>query len=307
MHIGMAGLGRMGLNMAKRLIAGGHAVSGFDMSDKTVKAAEADGLKPAHTLEELVKSLPSPKIIWLMIPAGRPVDEAIKNLTPLMTNGDVIIDGGNSNFKDDIRREGELKTHGIRYMDVGTSGGIWGLQNGYCLMYGGDIPTAELMKPIFDTLAPPGGHLHCGAIGSGHYVKMVHNGIEYGMMQAYGEGFELLKASRYGDGLNFKNIATLWNKGSVVRSWLLELLEDAFEKEPRLASLSSYVEDSGEGRWTVLEAIENGVSMPVITESLFRRFRSRDDSNFAEKVLAALRAEFGGHAVKTEKQEGSKK
>lgn len=302
MHIGMVGLGRMGVNMARRLHQGGHTVVAFDKSADAVDGAAKEGMKGAGSLKELVDALPTPRIVWMMIPAGSLVDGVIAELRPHLNDGDILIDGGNSFFKDDTRRMEELKPLGVKYIDAGVSGGIWGLKVGYCLMYGGDKAACDFLEPIFKTLAPPDGHLYCGASGSGHYVKMVHNGIEYGMMEAYGEGFELMKGSAYGDGLDFARVAHLWNQGSVVRSWLLELLESAFEKDARLSTISGYVDDSGEGRWIVKEAVDIGVPLPVITESLFRRFRSRADDSFAEKVLAALRKEFGGHAVKSEKK-----
>ncbi len=300
MHIGIVGLGKMGLNMARRLTAGGHAVTGFNKTPDRIAQAEKEGISGARSLEELVNALPAPRVVWLMIPAGRPVDETVSELSGLLSKGDIVVDGGNSFYKDGIARAASLGAAGIRFSDVGVSGGIWGLKEGYCLMAGGEKETFDYLNPVFKTLAPEGGFMHCGPVGAGHFVKMVHNGIEYGLMEAYGEGFDLLKASKYADGLDFKAVCALWNKGSVVRSWLLELLEAAFEKDAELSTLKGYVEDSGEGRWTVQEAVESGVSVPVIASSLFRRFRSRQDDSFAEKVLAALRAEFGGHAVKHE-------
>ncbi|MFQ5736091.1 MAG: phosphogluconate dehydrogenase (NAD(+)-dependent, decarboxylating) [Thermodesulfobacteriota bacterium] len=300
MHIGMVGLGKMGLNMARRLTQGGHTVTGYNKTPERIEEAAAEGIGGASSLPALVEALPSPRVVWLMIPAGRPVDETIEELKGLLSKGDIVVDGGNSFYKDAIARAGALGALGIRFLDVGVSGGIWGLKEGYCLMAGGDRETYDHIEPVLKTLAPPQGCLYCGPTGSGHFVKMVHNGIEYGMMEAYGEGFELMRASRYGEGLDFAAISRLWNRGSVVRSWLLELLEDAFGKDAGLSSIKGYVEDSGEGRWTVQEAVETGVSVPAISASLFRRFRSRQEDSFAEKVLAALRAEFGGHAVRTE-------
>ena len=232
-----------------------------------------------------------------MIPAGKPVDEHVGRLQPLLTKGDIIVDGGNSFYKDDIRHEEELKSSGIHYMDAGVSGGIWGLKIGYCLMIGGEKEIYEYLDPIFRTLSPKDGYLYCGKTGAGHFVKMIHNGIEYGMMAAYGEGFEILKASPYGDDMNLAEIAHLWNQGSVVRSWLLELAESAFKKDNALSSVKGYVEDSGEGRWTIQQAIETAVPAPVITAAVFQRFRSREAESFSDKVLAALRHEFGGHEV----------
>jgi len=245
----------------------------------------------------LVDKLKPPRLTWLMLPAGRPVDEHIKELQGLLSQGDIVMEGGNSYYREDIRHEGELKPFGIHYMDVGVSGGVWGLKIGYCLMVGGDQKIYRHLEPIFKTLAPKDGYLYCGKTGSGHFVKMIHNGIEYGMMAAYGEGFEILKASPYGKDLDFAQVAHLWNQGSVVRSWLLELAEAAFKKDRNLSSISGYVDDSGEGRWTVQQAIDTAVPAPVIASSLFQRFRSRKTDAFSDKVLAALRQEFGGHAV----------
>ncbi|CAG1065940.1 6-phosphogluconate dehydrogenase [uncultured bacterium] len=298
MEAGIIGLGRMGLNMARRLVAGGHRVVGFDRSAEAAAAARKDGMEAASSIEELVTKLASPRLVWIMLPEGAPVDGTIDALKPLMSRGDMIVDGGNSYYKDDLRRAKELSASGLVYMDAGVSGGIWGLKEGYCTMIGGPESGFEWMKPLLETLAPPGGYMYCGASGAGHFVKMVHNGIEYGMMEAYAEGFELLKASPYGEGIRNSELSALWNKGSVVRSWLLELLEDAFEKEDGLDSIIGYVEDSGEGRWMVKEGVDLNVALPVITASLMRRFRSRQDESFGEKVLAALREEFGGHGVK---------
>ncbi len=298
MEAGIIGLGRMGLNMARRLKAGGHKVAGFDRAGEAVKAAGKDGIAGAQSLGELVSKLSAPRVVWIMLPAGEAVEGAIEGLRPLLSRGDIIVDGGNSYYKDDLRRSGELAASGIVYMDAGVSGGIWGLKEGYCTMIGGPKDGFERLKPLLETLAPSGGYMYCGASGAGHFVKMVHNGIEYGMMEAYAEGFELLKASAYGDGIKNSELSRLWNRGSVVRSWLLELLEDAFGKEDGLESVKGYVEDSGEGRWMVKEAVDLSVAMPVITEALMRRFRSRQDDSFGEKVLAALREEFGGHGVR---------
>ncbi|GMR05262.1 MAG: decarboxylating 6-phosphogluconate dehydrogenase [Thermodesulfobacteriota bacterium] len=302
MHIGMVGLGRMGLNMARRLIRGGHEVTGYNINVDVTKEAEKEGLRGAYSLKELVSGLPSPRVVWLMVPAGGPVDASIEGLKGLLGAGDIVIDGGNSFYKDAFGRADSLGAQGVSFLDIGVSGGIWGLKEGYCMMAGGDKGVFGQVEPILRTLAPEDGYMHCGPTGAGHFVKMVHNGIEYGMMEAYGEGFELMAASRYGEGLDFKAVSALWNRGSVVRSWLLELLTAAFEKDPGLSSIRGFVEDSGEGRWTVQEAVDSGVALPAITSALFRRFRSRQDDSFAEKVLAALRAEFGGHAVKKEKK-----
>ncbi len=304
MHLGMVGLGRMGMNMTRRLIEGGHGVTGYARSRENVEAAEKFGARGAVSIEDLAGKLTPPRIIWLMIPAGAPVDETIESIKGHLDEGDIIIDGGNSYYRDDIRHSETLKADGIKYVDVGTSGGIWGLEVGYCLMVGGEKETFDYLEPVFKTLAPPEGYLYCGPVGAGHFVKMVHNGIEYGMMEAYAEGFELINASQYGHKLDLAKVSHLWNQGSVVRSWLLELLETAFEKDGDLSGITGYVEDSGEGRWTVQEGVDLGVSMPVITLSLLRRFRSRQEDPFGEKVLAALRKGFGGHAVKPSGDKG---
>lgn len=298
MEAGIIGLGRMGLNMARRLSQGGHRIVGFDRTAEAVGAARKDGLEVAGSLEEFVSKLAAPRVVWIMLPEGAPVDSTIEALKPLLAAGDMIVDGGNSYYRDDLRRTKDLSGAGFIYMDAGVSGGIWGLKEGYCTMIGGPKAGFERLKPLLETLAPPDGYMYCGASGAGHFVKMVHNGIEYGMMEAYAEGFELLKASPYGEGIKNSELSRLWNQGSVVRSWLLELIEDAFEKEEGLDSIIGYVEDSGEGRWMVKEAVDLGVALPVITEALMRRFRSRQDESFAEKVLAALREEFGGHSVR---------
>jgi len=296
MELGMIGLGRMGANMTERLILGGHRVITYDRSAEAIQRVVDKGALGAHSLADFVKQLTLPRAIWLMVPSGDPVDQTIEQLLPSLTEGDTLIDGGNSNYKDSIRRGEKLKPQGIHFIDAGTSGGVWGLQNGYCMMVGGDPQVVGRLEPIFKTLAPPDGYLHAGPVGAGHFVKMIHNGIEYGMMQAYGEGFELLQASQFN--LDLEKIAHLWNQGSVVRSWLLELCESAFAKDPRLSSIKGYVEDSGEGRWTIQEAIDRSVPAPVLMLSLFARFASRQEDSFAAKVTAALRNEFGGHAVK---------
>jgi 6-phosphogluconate dehydrogenase len=296
MELGMIGLGRMGANMTERLVRGGHKMITYDRSAEAIQMVVDKGAVGAHSLADFVKQLSLPRAIWLMVPSGDPVDQTIEQLLPQLAKGDIIIDGGNSNYKDSIRRAEKLKTHGLHFIDAGTSGGIWGLQNGYCLMVGGDKEIVGRLEPIFLTLAPKDGYLHAGPNGAGHYVKMVHNGIEYGMMQAYGEGFELLEASQFD--LDLAKVSRLWNQGSVVRSWLLELCQSAFEKDAKLDGIKGYVDDSGEGRWTVIEAIERGVSATVLAHSLFARFSSRQQDAFANKVIAALRNEFGGHAVK---------
>jgi len=298
MKLAMIGLGRMGMNMAKRLLNGNHPVVVYNRSpEKTRQLVDEDGAIGAYSLAEVAEKLSSPRIVWLMLPAGRAVDDHIQELKNLLSPGDIIIDGGNTYYKDDIRRSKLLAEKGIRFMDVGVSGGIWGLKIGYCLMIGGDKETFKQLEPIFKTLAPEEGYLFSGATGAGHFVKMVHNGIEYGMMQAYGEGFEILEASEYAKSFNYAEIAHLWNQGSVVRSWLLELAEEAFRKDEKLSDVKGYVEDSGEGRWTIQQALETGVPAQVITLSLLRRFRSRQEDPFTDRVLAALRREFGGHAV----------
>lgn len=299
MQVGMIGLGRMGMNMARRLLTGNHEVVVWNRTQEKVKQMGEEGAIGCASLEEMVQKLSAPRVLWIMLPAGTIVDDAIETLAPLLSPGDIIVDGGNSKFRDDIRRAEELKKSEIHYVDAGISGGIWGLQVGYCTMIGGDEADFRHIEPLLETLAPKDGYLYCGSTGSGHFVKMVHNGIEYAIMEAYGEGFELLKASPYGEGLNMQAVAHLWNQGSVIRSWLLELLESAFEKDPDLAAIKGYVEDSGEGRWTVQESVEMGVSAPVIALSLFKRFQSRQEDLFSDRVLAALRNEFGGHAVVT--------
>jgi 6-phosphogluconate dehydrogenase len=297
MRLAMIGLGRMGGNMSERLMKGGHEVVVFDRSAEAVQKYVAQGATAATTTAEVATKLTGPRIVWIMVPAGKPVDETIASLLPGLKRGDVIIDGGNSNYHETMRRAAELEPKGIHFVDSGTSGGIWGLANGYCLMIGASPEAFKLCEPIFKTLAPPDGYAHMGPPGSGHYVKMIHNGIEYGMLQAYAEGYEILHASRHFK-LDLHKIAAVWNRGSVVRSWLNELAEDAFSKDIDLKDLRGYVEDSGEGRWTVQEAIDLDVPAPVITLSLLTRLRSRQPDSFSAKVIAALRNEFGGHAVK---------
>jgi 6-phosphogluconate dehydrogenase len=297
MKLAMIGLGRMGMNMAKRLLKGGHQVIAYNRSPEKSKQLVKDGAIGAYSLKEVVEELQLPRIAWIMLPAGQAVDDHINQLKDLLEPGDIVIDGGNTYYKDDIRRAKLLEEKGIRFMDAGVSGGIWGLQIGYCLMIGGEQDTFKQLEPIFKALAPEEGYLYCGDTGAGHFVKMVHNGIEYGMMQAYGEGFEILEASEYAESLNYADVAHLWNQGSVVRSWLLELAEEAFRKDEKLSDIKGYVEDSGEGRWTIQQALETGVPAQVITLSLLRRFRSRQEDPFTDRVVAALRREFGGHAV----------
>jgi len=297
MRIGMIGLGKMGGNMAQRLVQGGHEVIGYDQYPPPDQRVKEMGAGIVSDLKALVAQLPAPRAVWLMVPAGKPTQDTVDELAKILSPGDLIIDGGNTRFTDDIARAEALKPKGIHYMDAGTSGGIWGLKVGYCLMVGGEPEDFQLVEPILKTLAPPNGYMHCGPVGSGHYVKMVHNGIEYAMMQSYAEGFEIMKASRY-PSLDLGKIADLWNQGSVVRSWLLELTALALKQDPGLDKLQAWVEDSGEGRWTVEESINNAVPAPVIALSLQMRFRSRQDNSFGSRMLAAMRQQFGGHAVK---------
>ena len=322
LQIGMVGLGRMGANMARRLIRGGHQCVGFDFSPDNVAKLAADGGGGAATLEELVQKLQAPRAVWLMVPAGDPTEATVQKLAGLLSAGDTIIDGGNSNFHDDARRAKQLAEKGIHYMDVGTSGGVWGLERGYCLMIVGAEEAFKRLEPIFKTLAPgpsgiaptsdvtastsaAQGYLHCGAAGAGHYVKMVHNGIEYGLMQAYAEGFDIMKNAgsenvpegvRYN--IDLRGVAELWRRGSVVTSWLLDLTSIAFNEDVELKEFSGYVQDSGEGRWTIQAALDQGVPAEVLTAALYTRFRSRQVHTYAEKVLSAMRKGFGGHVEK---------
>ncbi|MBT8370567.1 MAG: decarboxylating 6-phosphogluconate dehydrogenase [Deltaproteobacteria bacterium] len=303
MKIAMIGLGRMGMNMAKRLMGGGHEIVAYNRSpEKTDALVKTEGAIGTYALAEVVEKLSQPRIVWLMLPAGQAVDEHIDQLKTILSKDDILIDGGNTYYKDDIRRAKSLKGQGIHYLDVGVSGGIWGLKVGYCMMIGGEKDIFQQLEPIFSTLAPPEGYLYCGPSGAGHFVKMVHNGIEYAMMQAYGEGFEIMAASDYANSFNFADISHLWNQGSVIRSWLLELAENAFRDDPDLSKIKGWVEDSGEGRWTVQQALDTRVPAEVITLSLLRRFRSRQNDPFNDRVLAALRREFGGHAVISKKK-----
>jgi len=297
MQVAMIGLGRMGMNMAKRLLKGGHEVVAYNRSPDKTDRLKTEGAVGAYSLKEVVEKLKAPRTVWLMLPAGTAVDEHIDRFKALLTPDDIVIDGGNTFYRDDLRRAGLLAQNSIRFMDVGVSGGIWGLTVGYCMMIGGEKKTYRHLEPLFKTLAPENGYLYCGPVGAGHFVKMVHNGIEYAMMQAYGEGFEILEKSDYAGGFNYSQIAGLWNQGSVIRSWLLELLERAFSGDAKLSDIQGFVEDSGEGRWTVEQAIATDVPAEVIALSLFRRFRSRQQDTFTDKVIAALRREFGGHAV----------
>jgi 6-phosphogluconate dehydrogenase len=320
MQLAMIGLGRMGGNMVRRLMKAGHQCVVYDRDPKNVEKLAAEGATGASSLSDLVSKLRPPRAAWVMVPAGPPTEETVKSLSSHMSEGDIVIDGGNSYFKDDVRRAAELRPKGIRYVDVGTSGGVWGLERGYCLMLGGPPEVIQHLDPIWKTLAPgrgeiprtPGrekmrgtaedGYLHCGPSGAGHFVKMIHNGIEYGLMQAYAEGFDILRNAkseklpsdiRYD--LPLADIAELWRRGSVVGSWLLDLTADALTEDPELAGYTGYVEDSGEGRWTIFAAIEEAVPADVLSASLYARFRSRQDHTFAEKVLSAMRKKFGGH------------
>jgi 6-phosphogluconate dehydrogenase len=301
MEIAMIGLGRMGANMAQRLMRGGHRVVGYDPADAARTLLEKSGAETAASLEQMVAKLKAPRAVWLMVPAGEITDSTIANLVPLLAAGDTIIDGGNSNYRDTQRRAAMTAQRKIQYVDSGTSGGIWGLAEGYSLMIGGDEAVVERLRPIFETLAPAKnqGWGRVGPVGSGHYTKMVHNGIEYGLMQAYAEGFSILQHKSEFK-LDLHQIAEIWRYGSVVRSWLLDLTANALEKNPTLKGIAPYVADSGEGRWTVADAIELGVSAPVITLSLLERLRSRDDDSFSDKLLAAMRNQFGGHEIKKE-------
>ena len=300
MELGMIGLGRMGSNMVRRLISrGGHHVVTYDQNEDAVKASEAVGATGASSLEDMTEKLAPPRAVWLMVPAGGPTEATIDSLVPILTTGDVVLDGGNANYKDTVRRAEELRQRGLHLLDVGTSGGVWGLEQGYSLMVGGEKEVFERLEPVFQTLAPGAekGYGYVGPSGAGHFVKMVHNGIEYGLMEAYAEGFELMRAKGDFD-LDLAQIAQIWRYGSVVRSWLLDLTAAALREDPTLDDLQAYVEDSGEGRWTVQESIELGVPVPVIALSLQARFRSRQEQPFSARLLAALRNQFGGHAVR---------
>ena len=298
MRIGFIGLGRMGANMVRRLLRDGHEIVAYNRSPEKTHEIAAEGAEPAFSVAELVEKLQPPRAVWIMVPAGDATEAQIEELMEHLAPGDTIVDGGNTNFHDDQRRHPILKGQGVHYVDAGVSGGIWGLANGYCLMVGGEPEPVQRLEPVFRTLAPEDGYLHVGGPGSGHYVKMVHNGIEYGLMQAYAEGFEIMHASDYT--LDLSAISKLWNHGSVVRSWLLELAERALSADQDLTHLKGWVADSGEGRWTVQEAVDRDVPAPVITLALLMRLRSRQDDSYSAKVLAALRNEFGGHAVRSE-------
>ena len=301
MQIGMVGLGKMGANMSLRLLRGGHQVVAFDIDPAAVEKATADGATGADSLGDLVSKLETPRAVWLMLPAGEVTENALRDLSERLTPGDVVIDGGNSRYVDSVRRATDLFKKGIAFVDCGTSGGIWGLEEGFCLMVGADTEEFDRLEPLFQTLAPAEGYARVGPPGAGHFVKMVHNGIEYGLMQAYAEGFELMRSSDLK--LDVKGIAELWRHGSVVRSWLLDLLASALEEDPELERLTDYVADSGEGRWTLQEAIDRGIPMPALSAAMFARFTSQQEVSFAGKVLAALRKEFGGHEVRPPEQQ----
>jgi 6-phosphogluconate dehydrogenase len=296
MQIGFIGLGKMGLNMVTRLQRAGHQVTVYDRASDAVARATAAGCIGASSLTDLVHRLKAPRAVWVMVPSGPPTEETVQAVASLLEPDDIVIDGGNTRFHDDVRRSKELAAKRVQYVDAGTSGGIWGLKNGYCLMIGGEQKAVERLSPVFEALAPPNGWAHVGAAGAGHYVKMVHNGIEYSLMQGYAEGFELMSKSDYR--LDLARIADLWMQGSVVRSWLLELAVDALKEDPKLERLKGFVQDSGEGRWMVADAIDKDVPVPTLSAALFTRFRSRQAESFAEKMLAALRNAFGGHAVR---------
>ncbi len=299
MELGMIGLGKMGSNMARRLLGGGHRVVVYDPVKEAVAAVVEEGAVGAASIAQMSEKLARPRAVWLMVPSGEPTESAVNTLAAELSGGDIVIDGGNSNYRDSMRRAAALSQKGLIFLDVGTSGGIWGLAGGYCLMAGGDIAAFHRVEPLFQTLAPSPneGYGHVGPSGAGHFVKMVHNGIEYGLMQAYAEGFELMQAKQE-FGLDLLQIAQVWRHGSVVRSWLLDLAASALQEDPKLENIEAYVEDSGEGRWAVQESIELAVPVPVIAQSLQARFRSRQAQPFGAKLLAALRAQFGGHKVK---------
>lgn len=299
MKLAMIGLGKMGANMATRLLRGGHEVVAYDLNETAIRAAEAAGATGARTLDEVAANLPSPRVAWVMVPSGAPTEATINALADRFSPGDIIIDGGNSNYKDSVRRAAALWERGLNFVDVGTSGGIWGITEGYSLMIGGDERVVASLRPIFETLAPAAdkGWGRVGPAGAGHFVKMIHNGIEYGLMQAYAEGFEIMKAKTEFK-LSLSQVAEIWRYGSVVRSWLLDLTANALAEDEELAGIKAWVPDSGEGRWTVFEAVDLDVAAPVITMALQRRLRSREEAPFSDKLLAALRNQFGGHAVK---------
>jgi len=303
MRIGIIGLGRMGMNMARRLLKNGHEVVAYNRTFDKTEEIKKEGAIGVESIEQMVKQLERRRIVWIMLPAGNVTDEYVESLSKFLSKGDIIIDGSNGFYKDDIRRVAYLEKYGINYIDAGVSGGIWGLEVGYCTMIGGREEDFKYIEPVLKALAPEEGYMYCGETGAGHYTKMIHNGIEYALMEAYGEGFEILKSSIYGTKLDLENVAHIWNHGSVVRSWLLELLEAALKDDNTLSQLKGYVEDSGEGRWTVKEAVDLGVPATAIAHALFKRFESRQDDLFSDKVIAALRKEFGGHKIYKEDDE----
>jgi 6-phosphogluconate dehydrogenase len=296
MKVGMVGLGRMGANMAVRLLQGEHDVTAYDVNPEAARKLATHGARPVAALEDLVADVTAPRVTWIMVPAGEITDQTLHALAHLLEPGDIVVDGGNSHYSDTKQRAARLASDGVELVDAGTSGGVWGLREGYSLMVGATPEAFARLEPIFATLAPEGGYAHVGPSGAGHFTKMIHNGVEYALMQAYGEGFELLKSSEFD--LDLAQIAEVWRHGSVVRSWLLDLVTAALTKDPNLDGVRGYVEDSGEGRWTVATAVDYAVPAPVIAASLFARFSSRQEDSFAAKLLAALRNEFGGHAVR---------
>lgn len=296
MDVGFIGLGKMGANEVRRLMQAGHRVAGYDRSEDVIAGLEKEGMVGARSLEELAGALPSPKIFWILVPAGDPVDQTISSLLPFLSKGDIVADGGNSDYRDSVRRAAELADKGVHFLDVGTSGGVWGLEVGFCMMVGGAKEAFSHVEPLLKALAPEEGYLHVGKSGAGHFVKMIHNGIEYALMQSYAEGFDLIEASDFD--VDLPAVANLWNHGSVIRSWLLELGAQALKEDPKLDGLQGYVNDSGMGRWTVRESIDLAVPAPAITAALQMRFRSRRENTFSDRFLSALRNQFGGHAVK---------
>jgi 6-phosphogluconate dehydrogenase len=297
MDIAIVGLGRMGRNIAGRLLDAGHRVIAWNRTRSRIEEIANQGAVPCHRLEDLTALLPAPRIVWVMLPAGNPTQQTLDTLADILEPGDMLIDGGNSNYTDDIRRAQALHAKGFHYLDIGVSGGIWGRKNGFCLMVGGRTPDFDTLVPILEALAPPGGYMFCGDHGAGHFVKMIHNGIEYGMMQAYAEGFNLLENSPFRQGLDYQALSHVWNQGSVIRSWLLELAEKGFGDDPRLENIEPFVQDSGEGKWALEHALKSSTPAPVLAMALMERFRSREANSFADRLLATLRNRFGGHAV----------
>jgi len=303
MQIGIIGLGRMGINMARRMLKEGHEVFAYNRSIDKTELISSEGAVGIYDINDFKMKMKKPRSVIVMLPAGEIANKNIFTLSEVLESGDIIIDGGNSNYEDDIKRKEYLSDKGIKFMDAGISGGVWGLENGYCLMIGGERTDYEYLKPVFLSLSSDNGNMYCGGTGAGHFVKMIHNGIEYAMMESYAEGFELLRASKYGENIDFSKLSELWNNGSVIKSWLLELIGEAFKENPELDNIKGYVEDSGETRWMVKSAVDMGVSLPVISQSLFKRFDSRQDDLFSNKVLAAMRNKFGGHAMVRSEEE----